>query len=131
MRRQRGEGVSRDAAREASNIVKGQVARLKPLHKAAILLHALRDETTREVTRGLREFEVKGLLAEIDRLPDCTSVETVAVVHEFFHIHRLFSSLGDALETSDDILKAVERWASRHPRRLALLLKESWLSPRV
>jgi hypothetical protein len=123
--------VPRDAVREASNIVKGFVARSKPLQKAAILLNALSPEVTVEVSRGLTEREIRGLLPEMTRQPYANSIETVVIINEFFHIHRLWTSVGGPLEDSSEILRALERWATRNPRRLARLLKESWLSPRI
>lgn len=123
--------VRRDPIREASNIVKSHVARSKPLLKAAILLSSLSPEVTVEVSRGFTERDVKGLLPEMTRLPYANSIETVAIINEFFHIHRLWPSVGGPLSDSHEILQALERWATRNPRRLAKLLKESWLSPRI
>jgi len=123
--------LRRDPIREASNIVKSFVARSKPLQKAAILLNSLSPEVTVEVSRGFTEREIKGLLPEMTRLPYANSIETVAIISEFFHIHRLWPSVGGSLTESEEILRALERWASRNPRRLAKLLKESWLSPRI
>lgn len=123
--------MPKDAMREACNIVKSHVARSKPLQKAAILLNSLTPEVTMEVSRGLTEREVRGLLPEMTKLPCSNSIETVAIVNEFFHIHRLWPSLGGPMDDSQEILRALERWAARNPRRLARLLKESWLSPRI
>jgi len=123
--------LPRDAVQEAANIVKGYAARSKPLQKAAILLNALSPEVTVEVSRGFSEREIKGLLPEMTRLPYSNSIETVAVINEFFYIHRLWAAVGGPLSDSQDILRALERWAGRNPRRLAKLLKESWLSPRI
>lgn len=123
--------VRRDPIREASNIVKSYVARSKPLQKAAILLNCLSPEVTVEVSRGFTEREIKGLLPEMTRLPYTNSIETVAIINEFFYIHRLWPTVGGPYDDSQEILQALERWASRNPRRLAKLLKESWLSPRI
>lgn len=123
--------MSRDVVAEAAKVVKGHAARQKPLQKAAILLNCLSPEVTVEVSRGLSEREIKGLLPEMTKLPYSNSIETVAIINEFFHIHRLWPSVGGSLSDSQEILTALERWAARNPRKLAKLLKESWLSPRV
>jgi flagellar motor switch protein FliG len=123
--------MAREIVSEASNVVKSYAARSKPLQKAAILLNSLSPEVTVEVSRGLTEREIKGLLPEMTRLPHSNSIETVAIVNEFFHIHRLWAVVGGQLSDSQEILRALERWASRNPRRLAKLLKESWLHPRI
>lgn len=122
--------MSRDAIREASNIVKSHVAKSKPLQKAAILLNSLSPELTVEVSRGFTEREIRGLMPELTRLPP-SSVESVAVINEFFCIHRLWTTVGGPLTDAQQIIDALERWAARNPRRLARLLKESWLSPRT
>jgi len=121
--------VSRDAVSQASQIVKSMAAKSKPLQKAALLLNALEPGLTLEVARELGEREVKNVLAELDRLPK-SSVESVAIINEFFCIHRLWTTVGGPLTDADQILEALERWARRNPRRLARLLKESWLAPR-
>ncbi|MBM3460842.1 MAG: hypothetical protein FJX76_01950 [Armatimonadetes bacterium] len=123
--------IPRDPLHEAAAIVKGFAARVKPLHKAAILLNCLSPEVTVEVSRGLTEREIKGLLPEMTRLQHSNTIETVAIVNEFFHLHRLWPTLGGPLDDPGEIVRAMERWAGRNPRRLAKLLKESWLSPRV
>jgi len=122
--------VPRGAIEEASNVVKSYTARYKPLQKAAILLNSLSPEVTVEVSRGLTEREIKCLLPEMTRLPYSNSIETVAIINEFFHIHRLWPVVGGPMSDSQEILRALERWAGRNPRRLAKLLKESWMSPR-
>lgn len=121
--------MGRDAIREASNIVKSHVAKSKPLQKAAILLNALSPELTVEVSRGFTEREIKGLMPEMSRLP-ASSVESVAVINEFFCLHRLWTAVGGPLTDARQILEALEIWAGRNPRRLARLLKESWMAPR-
>ena len=121
--------MSRDAVSQASQIVKSMAAKSKPLQKAALLLNALEPGLTLEVARELGEREVKNVLAELDRLPK-SSVESVAIINEFFCIHRLWITVGGPLTDADQILEALERWARRNPRRLARLLKESWLAPR-
>ncbi|NDD28083.1 MAG: hypothetical protein EB084_07440 [Proteobacteria bacterium] len=121
--------MSRDAVSQASQIVKSMAAKSKPLQKAALLLNALEPGLTLEVARELGEREVKNVLAELDRLPK-SSVESVAIINEFFCIHRLWTTVGGPLTDADQILEALERWARRNPRRLARLLKESWLAPR-
>jgi flagellar motor switch protein FliG len=118
-------------AREASRLVKEQVARLKPVQKTAVLLRALSDDTVREVSRSLTEEEVRVLLVEMNRMPTASSVETVGVINEFLHIHKLWAPLGGVLTDSQQILDGLHRWAARNPRRMARLLRESWLSGRT
>jgi flagellar motor switch protein FliG len=119
-------------AREASRLVKEQVARLKPVQKAAVLLHALSNDVIREVSRNLTESEVRALLPEMNRFPNSSSVETVGVVNEFLHIHKMWQSLGrSVLNDGQAMLEALQRWATRNPRRVAALLRESWLSGRT
>jgi flagellar motor switch protein FliG len=123
--------MPREAISEAAQIVKSYVAKAKPLQKAAILLNCLTPEVTVEVSRGLSEREIKTLMPEMERLPYSNSIESVAVINEFFHIHRLWPAVGGVMSDSQDILRALEKWSARNPRRLAKLLKESWLSPRI
>ncbi|MHB2021068.1 MAG: hypothetical protein ACYCW6_29380 [Candidatus Xenobia bacterium] len=119
--------MARDMVREATRLVKDQVARLKPVRKAAILLHSLPSELSREVARNLSDTELQQLTAEQDALPDQASVEAVGVLNEFLHVHRLWPALGVMTAEGPEILASVHRWAARNPRRLASLLRESWL----
>lgn len=119
--------MSTDVVHEASRIVEGLVARSKPLLKAALLLNSLSPELTVEVSRGLTEREIKRLLPELRHLPS-SSVASIAVVSEFFSQHRLWTAVGGPLHDAAQIIDALERWAARNPRRLARLLKESWLA---
>ncbi len=118
-------------AREASRLIKEQVAKLKPVQKTAVLLHALNEDIVREVSRNLSEAEVRVLLPEMNRFPNASSVETVGVINEFLHIHKLWGGLGGVMTDSQEILDALQRWATRNPRRMARLLRESWLSGRA
>ena len=123
--------MSRTVLAEAAQLVKACAARNKPLKKAAILLNCLSSEVLVEVARAFTECEMKQLTPEVTKLPCARTVESVAVVSEFFCIHRLWSVVGGDLEDSREILKALDSWAGANPRKLARLLRESWMSPRV
>lgn len=122
--------MARGVVAAASEVVASCVARTKPLQKAAVLLNCLTPETLMEVSRNLTERDVNRVLPEMKRLPGSMSVEVLLVVNEFFTVHRLEKALGGIPTEARAMVAALECWAARNPRRMARLLKDSWLSPR-
>ncbi len=115
---------------EANEILKHYVGRLKAHQKAAILLNALTSEVTIEVSRGFTEREIQVLLPEMSKLSNTSSIETLAVINEFFGLHNLWPIMDNAASNSDLMVHQLERWARKNPRRLARLLRDSWLAAR-
>ena len=111
-------------------LVTSRVARYKPVHKAALLLHALSPEATSQVPHQLTARQAKALSALTSALPHPCSVEALAVIHEFFHLHCLWPLLGGDLRDSEHLVEALETWARTYPHRLAALLHDTWLLPR-
>lgn len=111
----------------ATVILRSYVTGLQPCLKAAVLLNALSPGVTLEVYRYLKKREVELLMDQMEQVPHTHSIETLAVIDEFFGDQNLRHVIQVSVTQSDEMVSALERWARRNPRKLACFLQEKWL----
>jgi|WetSurMetagenome_2_1015567.scaffolds.fasta_scaffold1416526_1 hypothetical protein len=111
----------------ALEVLKKHIARQDPLQKAAVLLSALSTETVLGISRDFSERELRALIPAMAALPYGHTVETFAIVDEFFHHNHLWEIVGTSLVDGEEIIKAFEEWARKNSRQLSRYLKSTWL----
>jgi hypothetical protein len=111
----------------ALEVLRKHIARQDPLKKAAVLLSALSTETVLTISRDFSERELRALIPVMAALPYGHSVETLAIVDEFFHNNHLWETVGTSLVEAEEIIRAFEEWARKNSKQLSRCLKSTWL----
>lgn len=115
---------------EARTVLLKCVARKEPLWKASVLLNALPADVIINVSREFRERDIRAILSVMSTMVSVQSIETVAVINDFFIIHDLWNTVGTALSEAGEITDAFIDWASQNPGQLGRLLKGTLLPRR-
>jgi len=113
--------------RLATVILQNYVGGLQSCQKAAVIINALSPGVKLEVYRYLSSPEVQRLMDQMEGLPHCNSIETLAVIDEFFSCNNLWHVMRVRVKESAEMVSALERWARRNPRKLAVFLRDRWL----